>query len=74
MFWPENKVISLMEIAFHFGAINYELNNGKKRREAWKEFKTNCIEKRLKYVNPDRVWPSSKFRHRLLLGLCSQDR
>jgi hypothetical protein len=52
-FWPENKVISLMEIAFHFGAINYELNNGKKRRKAWKEFKSNYIDKRLKHINPD---------------------
>ena len=45
MFWPENKVISLMEIAFHFGAINYGLNNGKKIREMWKEFKANAIDK-----------------------------
>jgi hypothetical protein len=53
MFWPENKVISLMEIVFHFGAINYELNNGKKIREMWKEFKANAIDKKLKYINPD---------------------
>lgn len=52
-FWPENKVISLMEIVFHFGAINYKPNNGKKRREAWEKFKSNCIDKRLKYINPD---------------------
>ena len=53
MLWPESKVISLMEIAFHFGAISYEPNNGKKRREAWEKFKSNCIDKRLKYINPD---------------------
>ena len=52
-FWPERKVISLMEIAFHFGAINYELNNGKKRREQWKNFKENAIDKGLKHINPD---------------------
>lgn len=53
MFWPESKVISLIEIAFHFGAISYEPSNGKKRREAWEKFKSNCIDKRLKYINPD---------------------
>ena len=53
MFWPERKVIALMEIAFYFGAINYKPNNGKKRREAWEKFKSNCIDKRLKHINPD---------------------
>ena len=52
-FWPESKVIALMEIAFHFGAINYELNNGKKRREQWKNFKENAIDNGLKHINPD---------------------
>ena len=51
--WPENKVLALMEIAFHFGAMGYESNNGKKRREMWKKFKANAIDKRLKYINPD---------------------
>lgn len=42
-----------MEIAFHIGAINLNSGNGKKRRELWKNFKENLIDKRLKYVNPD---------------------
>ena len=51
--WPESKVLALMEIAFHFGAINYKPNNGKKRREQWKNFKENAIDKGLKHINPD---------------------
>jgi len=52
-FWPERKVIALMEIAFHYGCLYARKHKGKKRNDLWLAFKIDKLANNLKYINPD---------------------
>ncbi len=56
--WPESKVLALMELSFHWGYLNSALKDRSGRRigckRLWKMYKSNRIDPRLKYINPDK--------------------